>query len=87
MIGDFIIEVFNYIIEGVGVVLSWIIGLFPNTPFGAPKSPPNSINLGWITWLIDFPTMILHATYLTVAILAYYSIRVLARWVKVVKGG
>jgi len=86
MIGDFLVELINYIIEGVGVVLGWIIDLFPDSPFANPVSPPEIVNLGWITWLIDFPTMIVHAFYLASAILVYYSIRVLARWIKIARG-
>lgn len=86
MIGDFIIEIVNYIIAGVGVVLGWIVALFPDSPFPEPAEPPEMVNLGWITWLIDFPTMVVHTFYLTLAIGLYYAIRVLARWIKLARG-
>lgn len=84
-LSDFFIDLINYLITGVGVVLGWIIGFFPNSPFAEPAAPPASINLGFITWLIDFPTMILHAIGLAGAILVFYSIRVLARWIKLIR--
>ncbi len=84
-IGDFIITVLNYLIAGIGIVLGWIVSLFPDSPFQKPKDIPEVINLGWITWLLPFPTMILHATLLAGAILTYYGIRVLARWIKMVR--
>lgn len=84
-LSDFFIDLINYLITGVGVVLGWIIGFFPNSPFAEPTGPPSSVNLGFITWLIDFPTMILHAIALASAILVFYSIRVLARWIKLIR--
>lgn len=83
--GDWIVELVNYLIVGIGIAIGWIINLFPDSPFSEPSAPPGTINLGWITWLIDFPTMIVHATALCGVIMIYYGIRVAARWIKVVK--
>ena len=84
-LSDFIIDILNYLIVGVGTVLSWIVQFFPDSPFSEPDLPPDTINLGFITWLIPFPTMIQHAIGLAGAILIYYSIRVLARWIKLIR--
>ena len=83
-IANFIVDIINYLIVGVGTVLGWIAYLFPKTPF-TTSSPPDSVNLGYITYFLPFPTMLLHATILCGAILAYYAIRVLARWIKMVR--
>ena len=82
---DWIVALLNYLINGVAIVMGWILGLFPNSPFLEPAAPPDSINLGWVTWLIDFPTMIIHASALTTCILMYYAVRVVARWIKLVR--
>jgi low affinity Fe/Cu permease len=84
-VGDFIITIINFLITGVGIVLGWIVSIFPDSPFSNPATPPELINLGWITWLLPFPTMIQHTIVLATAVLTYYGIRVLARWVKLVK--
>lgn len=84
-IGDFIITIVNYLIAGIGIVLGWIVSLFPSSPFQKPVEVPGVVNLSWITWLLPFPTMFVHATLLAGAILTYYGIRVLARWIKVVR--
>lgn len=85
-IGDFIITIINFLITGIGTVLGWIISVFPDSPFQKDSAAvPDSINLGWITWFIPFPTMFAHATVLAAAVLTYYGIRVLARWIKVVR--
>lgn len=83
-IANFIIDIINYLIVGVSTVLGWLSYLFPKTPFKA-TSAPDSVDLGHITYFLPFPTMLLHAAFLCVAILGYYGIRVLARWIKMVK--
>lgn len=84
--GQFFIDLINSIIAGIGNILTWLISLFPDSPFQDPSSPPTSVNLGWITWIFDFPTWIVHLAAITSAILIYYAIRVIARWVKVARG-
>lgn len=84
-IGDFIITILNYLIAGIGIVLGWIVSIFPNSPFSKPATTPDLINVGWLTWLLPFPTMIQHTILLATAVLTYYGIRVLARWIKLVK--
>jgi len=84
-IGDFIITILNYLIAGIGIVLGWIVSIFPDSPFSKPVTPPDLINVGWITWLLPFPTMIQHTLLLATAVLTYYGIRVLARWIKLVR--
>lgn len=84
-LADFIVMIFNFLIKGVGIVLSWIALLFPDTPFKEPLSPPDAVNLSHIAWFIPYTDMILHAGLLCTAIITYYSIRVLARWIKMVR--
>lgn len=80
------IRVCNSIIEGIGAAMLWVLSLLPDTPFGSPSAPPSSVNLGYVTWLIDYPTMLQHLTILLFAIGVYYVIRVAARWIKVARG-
>ncbi|MDA2141822.1 hypothetical protein PDN64_27690 [Bacillus cereus group sp. Bc256] len=82
---DFIVGMINVIIKAVGGVIGWIFELFPDSPFSRPKTPPDAINLSWFTWIFDFPTWIVHLTLLCAAVATYYIIRVLARWIKVVR--
>ncbi|MCL6664559.1 hypothetical protein [Paenibacillus amylolyticus] len=82
---DFIIKSLNYIIAGVGAAFTWLLNLLPNSPFATPAAPPNSVNLGWLTWFIPFPTMFLHLVAVVGAIAVYYVIRVAARWLKVAR--
>lgn len=77
------VSLLNLILRGIGASITWLLGLLPDSPFGSPSSPPGSVNLGYVTWLIDFPVMLQHLSLLLIAIGAYYLIRVVARWVKV----
>ncbi|WNC17865.1 hypothetical protein [Brevibacillus brevis] len=84
-IGQFFIDLLNKIIEGLGAILSLILQIFPDSPFSQPSSPPSSVNLGYITWLFDFPTWLSHIAALLTCLIVYYSVRVVARWVKLIR--
>lgn len=75
----------NWIIKNLGLLLELIFLLLPSSPFSSPAAAPDSVNLGWVTWLLDFPTWITHMALLLTAFYVYYGIRVLARWAKVSK--
>lgn len=82
---DFFVKLINYLIAGVGAALTWALALFPQTPFQEPVKPPDIIDLGYITWLLDFPTWLKHLSLLLIAIGGWYTIRVVARWIKLAR--
>lgn len=82
---NFWIRLINYCIASVGSTLTWCISLLPESPFGSPETKPDSVDLGYITWIIPFPTMIGHLAVLIAAITVWYSIRIAARWLKVAR--
>lgn len=75
-------KIANFIILIFGRTITFVIMAFPGSPFGYPSYPPNSINLGYITWLLDFPTWILHLQIILACVFFYYIIRIVARWLK-----
>jgi len=81
----FFTGLFQWLINALGAALIWLIDLFPDSPFSAPSTPPDAVNLGWITWLLDFPTWIAHLTVILSCFLSYYSVKVAARWLKMVR--
>lgn len=83
--GQFFIDLINLCIAGLGAVLSSLLAVFPDTPFETPDSAPSAIKLGYVTWLLDFPTMLAHFGAFLVAVVSYYAIRVIARWLKMVR--
>ena len=84
---NILIKFANMAITGIGEFLLVVLVLFPNTPFSEPAFPPDSIDLGYITWLIPVPQMMQHFSMLLGCIAIYYAVRVAARWVKLVRGG
>ncbi|MGE6579374.1 hypothetical protein ACQKFM_31260 [Paenibacillus xylanexedens] len=82
---DFIIKACNYLIANIGFALTWLLELLPDSPFATPSAPPDSIDLGWLTWVIPFPTMFTHLAVMVAAIGIYYTIRVAARWIKIAR--
>lgn len=83
--GDFLIEIINYLIAGVGTVLGWLLSLFPDSPFKSNFDVPPNVTLSYIAWLIPFNQMFLHFILILEAILSFYLIRVLGRWIKIVR--
>lgn len=84
---DIFIDFFNWFIAGLAETLIWVIDLLPNSPISSFSNEiPENMTLGYITWFIPFPTMILHFTVILSCIAIYYVYRVIARWLKVVRG-
>jgi len=75
----------QWIVNALGAGLIWLIDLFPDSPFSSPTTPPNAVNLGWITWLLDFPTWIQHLSAILSCFITYYGVKVAARWLKLVR--
>ena len=84
---DVFTEFLNWLIGGAADCISWVVGLLPQSPTADwVHNKPELVTLGYITWFIPFPTMILHFAAILTAIGAYYIYRVIARWLKVVRG-
>lgn len=80
-----IISGVNKLISGVGEGILLVLNLLPDSPWSDPAKAPDTINLGYVTWAIPFPTMLAHLALLLTAIGVYYVVRVLARWIKVAR--
>lgn len=84
---QFLIDFFNWLISGAADSITWVLGLLPQSPTSSwVNDPPQNVTLSYITWFIPFPTMILHFAVLLTAIGIYYVIRIILRWLKVVRG-
>lgn len=75
----------QWTIDAIALAIIFLINLFPDSPFSSPSTPPDAINLGWITWVLDFPTWIAHFTIILSCFSVYYAVKVGARWLKVVR--
>lgn len=77
----------QWLIDGLAVVLGWIISILPDSPISEFNAEtPDNVVLGYITYFIPFPTMLLHFTAILSCIAIYYVYRVIARWLKLVRG-
>lgn len=85
-LANILMTLINWLILGVATVLGWIMAIFPDSPFRETTGKPKEIELGYITWLFDFPTWLQHLTLLLMAIGGYYAVRVIARWIKLARG-
>lgn len=82
-----LVDFVNFLIRSVASVFSFVFSLLPDSPFLSLRGdvPPN-VNISWLTWFIPFPSMILHFSLFLSALGVYYVVRVLARWIKLVRG-
>lgn len=84
---QYLIDFANWFLDGLAIDITWALSLLPKSPTADwVNNKPDTINLGYITWFIPFPTMLLHLAGLLVAIGLYYLIRIVMRWLKVVRG-
>jgi len=83
---DVFIDVLNWFFEQLGDILEFIFGILPDSPFLEMETEkPEGVELGYITWFIPFPTMLIHTGLFLVAVGLYYGFRILARWLKLVR--
>ncbi|KAB7663026.1 hypothetical protein [Bacillus sp. B1-b2] len=84
---EILYDVINWFFEQLGVILEGIFSILPDSPFlKMSAETPDLVEMGYITWLIPFPTMILHTGLFLVAVGVYYGFRIVARWLKLVRG-
>jgi uncharacterized MnhB-related membrane protein len=81
---NMLINVVNFIISALGLLLSTIIGALPGTPFGAISNSGVASFLGGFAWIVPFGSMIAITQAWVTCIIAYYGYVVIMRWVKVV---
>lgn len=77
------IGMINAIIGKIGVILQAMILLLPTSPFNFILN----IDSQWIKaicWIFPFAEVVAHLQIYCTAVLTYYSIRVVLRWIKVV---
>jgi hypothetical protein len=84
---DIFVDFINWFIDGFAESILWLLDLLPKSPtlsFGNNPTPALA-NLGYVTWILPYPTMIIHFSLLLTAIGVYYVYRVIGRWLKVVR--
>jgi hypothetical protein len=80
-----IIDLINYIIQGLGWALSLILSILPTSPFVALDNTPVQQYLGMINWFIPIYNIELELAAFLLAVLFYYGYSIVERWIKVIE--
>lgn len=76
------ITIINLIIKNIGLIISAVVLLLPESPFEWAQGIDSNLFRA-INWIFPIDGIIAHLTLYCTAVLAYYLIRVVLRWVKV----
>lgn len=74
----------NGFIKALGAVIGTLLGLLPNTPFSWSLGGLGTF-WGYVTVFIPIPEMITEMGLYVVAVLAYYAIRLILRFSKMIE--
>jgi hypothetical protein len=83
-IADWFIGVIQSIIDGLGQALTWLVNALPESPFSA-LSNLSSNYMKWLNWLVPINQMVTILEAWTAAIIVYYLLVVILRWVKAIQ--
>lgn len=76
------ITIINLIIKNIGAVISVVVLLLPESPFLWTQG----IEAKWfrvMNWIFPIDGIVAHLTIYCTAVLTYYFLRVILRWIKV----
>lgn len=80
--GDWIISMLNYLIDGLGTVLGVITALLPSSPFTYLDNSPIASFLGMINYFIPLDYFISTGEAWLTAIAIFYIVQIVLRWIK-----
>jgi hypothetical protein len=75
------IGIINALISKVGIVLAAVLALLPDSPFNWTYG----LDSGWIgnmNYILPFSQAVAHLEAYILAVIVYYGIRIVLRWVK-----
>lgn len=72
----------------VSSVLEWVINLLPDSTLSAMTSLPEGVSqyLGWLNWFLPIAEIIVMLAGWVSALLLYFLIAIVMKWVKIVGG-
>lgn len=80
-----IIALINKVIAAVGVAITAILMLLPDSPFIWIEKLESTV-LSAINWIIPVSAMVSHLQLYVIAVAIYYALRVALRWAKAAGG-
>lgn len=85
MLWNFIVDFINFIIAGFADILNVIISILPDSPFTFINNSEVSRYLGYLNWVIPFETFIAITMAWVTAIVIYYGVSIVLRWIKAIE--
>lgn len=87
MLYTFLIKFINIIIKGLGVILTGLLAILPNSPFEKYLIQNSYLRqyVGYINYFVPIAEMLVVLETWCVAIAVYYSIQVVLRWLKTIE--
>lgn len=82
---DTVISILNYIISGLGTIITGILSILPASPFSAIDNSSVSEYLGYLNWIIPLDQIIAILEVWLIAIATFYIISIALRWVKAIQ--
>ena len=83
--GNFFIDLINYLIKGIGSVLSLIFSILPPSPFSIIDNSPIKEYLSYINYFVPINEVIFILQSWLVAVGLYYIYQVALRWIKAIE--
>lgn len=83
-IATFFVELVNWVIKGLGVVLAFIFSVLPPSPFAVISNSPIAKYLGTLNYFIPISAAITIGEAWLLAIGVYYLYSIIARWIKLI---
>lgn len=84
-LGNFLISVGNHIISGLGLVVSVILQLLPDSPFLFLMDSPVGQYASYINWILPIRECIATLELWISAIIVYYCYQAVLRWAKAIE--
>ncbi len=82
-----LIGIANVLIAALGAVLSVVISVLPNSPFGTAQYWLSQVNVTWLkylNWIIPVSSMVAIMEVWVGAMLIYYCYMIVLKWIKAV---
>lgn len=83
--GNFIIEILNYIIKALGGLLSIIFGILPPSPFQILNNSVITEYLPYINYFVPISEVVVILQVWVTAIGVYYIYQIVLRWIKAIE--
>lgn len=81
----FIVGLLNLLIKALGGIISFILGILPNSPFQKIDFSAVQEHLGGLAWILPISSVVTIFTAWLSCIIIYYIYQVVLRWIKMIK--